>query len=195
MNTYLLYDPALNGAYTQLILTQQYPMHKSLFAGTKDEGLDDVAPYIFQIDDQFGQKVVQKPIIELKAVVFVQAAGTIETVAAHFRPFIYQKLKGREYFFRFWDARVLFKFLPTCDKEQIKTFFEDLDSLTIADETNPESAIRYSHDHGRLQLTKVSLSTVFGDNTAGVPQAVITSPLTEDESAKPAPKKPRTFLS
>ena len=207
MNTYLLYDPALNGDYTQLILQQQYPTHRSLFAGTKDEGLDDVAPFIFQIDGQFGQKIVQQPLIELKASVFVHAKGPLEAVAAHFRPFIYQKLKGREFYFRFWDARVLIKFLPTCDKEQIRTFFEDLDSLTMVEEMSSEEARRYTHDYGRLLITKVPLNTILGDNRAAMPaEASPTAPTAAkpvestasapaaDEPEKPV-KKRRTFLS
>ena len=48
--TYLLYDTALNGDYTLVILRQQYPDSVSLFEGTKDESLADIAPYLFQID-------------------------------------------------------------------------------------------------------------------------------------------------
>ena len=194
MKTYLIYDPALNGAYTQLILQQQYPVHASLFAGTKDEGLDDVVPFIFQIDTQFAQKVAEKPVIELKAVTIVQAGGTLDAVNAHFRPFIYQKLKGREFYFRFWDARVLVKFLPTCDKEQIRTFFGDLESVIIADEEIPGSGIRYSHDYGRLQASQVPLSAIFGEPaTREIAGITITQSETE-EPGKPA-RKPRTFLS
>jgi hypothetical protein len=207
MNTYLLYDPALNGDYTMLILQQQYPIHRSLFAGTKDEGLDDVAPFIFQIDGQFGQKIVQRPLIELKASVFVYAAGPLEGVAAHFRPFIYQKLKGREFYFRFWDARVLIKFLPTCDKEQIRTFFENIDSLTMVEEMAAEEAQHYRHDHGRLLITKVPLSAILGEKAVEMPAEDMPSPTSTttttttttattaaDEPTTPV-KKRRTFLS
>jgi len=194
MNTYLIYDPAINGAYTQLILQQQYPVHRSLFAGTKDEGLDDVAPFLFQTDELFAQKVMYQQLIELKAVVFLKAEGSLEAVATHFRPFIYQTLKGREYFFRFWDARVLAKFLPTCDKEQIKTFFEDLESLTIADESNAAQDICYRHDHGRLLISSVPSATVSGAQPVAV-QVDKTGPGKSEDTGSTEAKKRRTFLS
>jgi hypothetical protein len=131
-------------------------------------------------------------VIELKAVTVVQAEESLDVVNAHFRPFIYQKLKGREFYFRFWDARVLTKFLPTCDKEQIRTFFEGLHSVIIADEENPGGAIRYDHDHGRLQTSPIPLSTVFGEPAASETAEVTISRIRTEDPGKPG-KKPRTF--
>ena len=193
MNTYLLYDPALNGAYMQLILQQQYPIHYALFAGTKDEALADVSPWLFQIDDAFGQKIMQQPLIELQATILLAADADPEALAAHLRQFIYQTINGREYFFRFWDARVLEKFLPDCSKEQIKTFFEGLFSITAIYSGDQGQAMRYQQERGRLQITMIPIEEVFKEpaDTSSSPMDIMQT----NPEEKEAPKKGRTFLS
>lgn len=202
MNTFLLYDPALNGAYTQYILQQQYPTHVSLFAGTKDESLDDVAPILFQIDNSFADKVLTKPLIELAAVTLWFSDLKLENLANHLRQFIYQKIKGREYYFRLWDARVMRKFLPTCSKEQIRTIFEGVDALGIVDEQDPAMLLQYRQDHGRQSRSTIPLEDVYGKESqtpAGPPQPASAKPVDQPPSATqqagpPQRKKGRSFL-
>jgi len=159
--TYLIYDTALNGDYTRIILHQEYPNAVSLFEGTKDEALSDIAPYIFEIDNQFVQKVTTRPLIELEGAIVIETGEKLPDLAEHLRTFIYQTIKGRECYFRFWDGRILRKFLPTCSKEQITAFFGPMEVLTMRD-TNPAMAVQYRQERGKLLTLNMPAANYFG---------------------------------
>jgi hypothetical protein len=130
---YIIYDTALNGLYTLMQLQQHYPVHESLFKGTRDEPLIDVAPYIFLINDN-GEKISSDREISIQSILVIESNQNLEILASHFREFIYQKINGRECYFRFWDARVIKKFLPGCSQMQLSLFFRNINSITVRDE-------------------------------------------------------------
>ncbi len=128
--TYIIYDTALHGLAGLLKLQDMYPLHQSLFKGTKDEMLFDVAPYIFQVDDELYNKCSELS-ISLERCLLVDSEKDIQKISDHFRKFIYQTINKREYFFRFWDGRVLQKFLPTCEENQLILFFNGVRSYGV----------------------------------------------------------------
>lgn len=160
---FLIYDTALNGPYTLMILQKYYSVNQSLFKGTKDEAIMDVSPWLFQIDDQLEKNLSNEIAIALQSVLLVESKKDMQSVCAHFKSFIYQTINGREYFFRFWDARVLKKFLPTCDKKQIAELFGPIDHFIIEADSQEES-IKFSHVNGTLQQTKIPADPVFSKN-------------------------------
>lgn len=129
---YIIYDTALNGQYTLLQLQESYPVNDSLFAGSRDEALTDVAPYVIRIDADFKTKL-QGPLISLHQLIFVETEDSLTQVIQHFQPFIYKKREDKEYFFRFWDARVLSKFLSNESLLNPERFFGASKALLIED--------------------------------------------------------------
>ena len=149
---YLIYDTALNGLYTLTQLQQQYPANRSLFKGTKDESLVDVAPYVFLVNE-VSEKILNDADVSLKCVLVIETPLNLEMVAGHFREFIYQKVRGRECYFRFWDARVLKKFLPTCNDIQLNYFFRNINSISLPDD-DPAFVLQYRVQRSRLNTER-----------------------------------------
>lgn len=158
---YIIYDTALNSLHTLLLLQKYYGVNESLFKGTKDQSLIDVSPWLFRIDDKLKENLSNEMEVSLQFPLLFEAAGDIHMLAAHFRKFIYQTIDGREYFFRFYDPRVLEKFLPTCDKDQIREFFGPVQYF-MAEGKTPEEAIQYWQEKGYLKWQAIPVKEVFG---------------------------------
>lgn len=156
---YILYDTALNGPYTLMLLQNAYPVNQSLFKGTKDEVLSDVAPYLFQVDDQLFKKI-NDPIASLKAIVVLESAEKINNLLSHFHQFIYIKKNGQENYFRFWDARVLAKFLPESNDEKLNDFFEGITCFYNINSENAKAESFYLK-RGKLQTADMGLHKLF----------------------------------
>jgi hypothetical protein len=98
--------------------------HESLFAGDLGEMLADVAPYVvdFHRDSaffpwwfaQWGKSIG----------VLVEAPVTLPDLRRHFRTLLMVRGEQRkQYYFRFYDPRVLRVFLPSCTPEELRQFF------------------------------------------------------------------------
>jgi hypothetical protein len=146
---YLLYDTALNSGYTLMLLKKHYGKNRSLFAGTKDAVLADSGPWLFEVDDRLGENLDSEIGASNRYPVLLDSAEDIDAVCTHLQRFIYQTIDGREYFFRFWDGRVLGKFLPTCDKKQVEDLFGNIQCFLVGGEW--PGAMRFSHRNGVLK--------------------------------------------
>jgi hypothetical protein len=131
---FLIFDTAINDQYSLIQLQKQYENNKSLFHGTKDEALSDISPYIFEIDASLFDKM-DKPLINLNQLVYFETDETIDKVVDHFQQFIYKLIYNKEYFFRFWDARVLTRYLQECNADQLSLFFGNVRSFFVEDPT------------------------------------------------------------
>lgn len=129
---FLIFDTAINDQYTLIQLQKQYINHKSLFHGTKDEALFDISPYIFEIDSSLFEKK-EEPLLNLNQMVYVQTNESLEEVIIHFQQFIYKLINNKEYFFRFWDARVLIRYLHDSNVEQLNLFFGNVIAFFVED--------------------------------------------------------------
>jgi hypothetical protein len=150
---YIVYDSALNGLSGLIALQHRFPVHRSLFKGTKDEMLIDVAPYLFHVEEDFLQKIEGLD-IPLEGLLVVESNKELDKVCEHLQRFIYQTINKREYFFRFWDSRVLLKFLPTCEESQLKMFFDGVKSYTLKTEQGIKQFLFTSYG---LKTSKVDL--------------------------------------
>ena len=63
---------------------------------------------------------------------------------------------GHEYFFRYYDSRVLKVFLPTCNEEQVETFFRACSSISTYSEDFTK-AIRYSAPQNVLKVEELDI--------------------------------------
>lgn len=156
---YILFDTALNGLYTLMILQKNYPENRSLFEGTKDKDLFDVAPYIFKVDEFFFEKIAD-PYVSMEAMVAFEAESEMDVLVDHFHQFMYQKINGRENYFRFWDARVLARFLPACNDSRLNDFFEGI-SCYYRLENKDNSITKYFIKRGKLQTDILPMNKLF----------------------------------
>jgi hypothetical protein len=105
----------------------------SLYRGTADEQYWAFAPYLFAVDgdllDWIATDLWTGP-----WGIFAVADGEIEAVRRHFRRFLLvQAPDGEQWYFRFYDPRVLPTFLETSDEQQLSEFFPRLQALVIPD--------------------------------------------------------------
>jgi len=108
-------------------------LHYSLYDGPEGESLDDVAPYLVQLN-------ARSPLTELLIRqkwgqswgVFLWALTDFKTLRRQLRRFlIVQDAKGKDMYFRFYDPRVLRAFLPTCTPDELNDFFGPIGSFLI----------------------------------------------------------------
>ena len=65
----------------------------------------------------------------------------------------------KEYFFRFYDPRVLRVFLPTCNAKQLKEFFGPVEQF-ICEDQNPDFVLVFTFEENSLTTTRISKNDV-----------------------------------
>jgi Domain of unknown function (DUF4123) len=129
-------------------LYEMRPPHYCLFRGELEPDMTEVAPYVVQLIQgapftdwvlgDFGKNWG----------IFVQSLHSIKEMRRHFRAlFTVYDETGKPMIFRFYDPRVLHKFLPTCGGDELKTFFGKVDMFFAEDEkTKKFAAFRLEND-------------------------------------------------
>jgi hypothetical protein len=95
----------------------------SLYRGPAEEDLSAIAPYLVAVDDEvlawIGSALWSSP-----WGIFAVTDAPLEDVRTHFRRFLLVDAPdGDKWYFRFYDPRVLPRFLATCDSAQLSDFF------------------------------------------------------------------------
>lgn len=161
---YLLYDTALNEEYTRIQLQALYPVHGSLFEGTKDEALQDVAPFLFLIDAEFPEKV-NAPLFRLDDVMYVETVATLEELRTHFQQFIYRHVHQQAYYFRFWDARVFRRYADEQAGQSMEAFFGPCEALILDDDAK-QGMLRYSLSRQKnIMISRLARNDFFASIT------------------------------
>lgn len=105
----------------------------SLYRGTADEMYWAFAPYLFAVDGDVLDWIVAELWSEPWGI-FAIADADLEAVRRHFRRFLLvQAYDGEQWYFRFYDPRVLPTFLETSDQHQLRELFPRLKALLVAD--------------------------------------------------------------
>jgi len=117
---------------------------ESLFENKKAIKLSMVAPYLVFIPPPYS---ILEELLPLSWGnhwgIFFNANASFNDVLIHFRKFLLVKIKsGKELFFRYYDPRVLSKFLPTCDSKQLYDFFGPVKTIYM-DDIDPSKLIKY----------------------------------------------------
>ncbi|MGE0442205.1 MAG: DUF4123 domain-containing protein [Gemmatimonadales bacterium] len=141
------------------LLEAQEAAFDSLYAGEAGLELAEVAPYLVTA-------AAGSPFTEwFFGTAWGQSAGVAivsdaepEALRTHFRRFLMVATEsGQTLYFRFYDPRVLRIFLPTCDAEQLATFFGPVTAFLVEDE-DPDRAIRFSLADGTLATETIELT-------------------------------------
>lgn len=85
--------------------------------------------------------------------IFVQSPRSMIEMRRHFRALmqVYDE-RGNAIKFRFYDPRVLSKFLPTCNGGELRTLFGDVEAFYTETDADNEM-MRYRIENGNLKTT------------------------------------------
>jgi hypothetical protein len=135
----------------------------SLYKGEPEEVLADVAPYLVNLSR--GSEI-NKDLIQWIAetcwgdscAVFLESDMDLQGLLTHFQQFLMVTDEaGKPFYFRFYDPRVLRIYLPTCNTDELTTFFGPVHSFFMEDEST-ENIIHFVLSGEELLSDNYSLS-------------------------------------
>lgn len=86
--------------------------------------------------------------------IFARSRYSLTEVRKHFRKFLtVYDAAGNPLLFRYYDPRVLRKFLPTCDAESLSAMFAGVTSYLA--ENGATEFLRFEQDNGKLNSTAI----------------------------------------
>ncbi len=161
LSSFLILDAARMGE--QIIRAKELnPEHRSLFHGLKNtEGLSGVAPYLFQYepDSDFFTWFLENGWGKSWGII-VMSDTRLRHLHSHFQEFLNVKTEdGKEFYFRFYDPRVIGTFLLSCDPGQLRDFFDDITRF-IVEKPGTDTITLYSLIKGTLQVNEDTISSL-----------------------------------
>lgn len=143
------------------------PEYVCLYRGDLDPDLAEVAPYLVQLqpESQFTDWVAVDGWGKHWGI-FVRSTQDLAAMRRHLRTLLtVHDADGRPLLFRFYDPRVLSVFLPTCNAEQLKTFFGPIDSFLL-ETPAADTLLRFRLIDGGLKKEKRTFTTEIQENLA-----------------------------
>jgi hypothetical protein len=130
----------------------------TLFLPELESGLADVAPYVVPIEEDDGYLDNWARRWGTNAGVLLSSSVDLEATRAHLRKvFVVQDDQDQEFFFRFYDPRVLRSFLPTCSGSQLAEFFGPLVTFFVEAE-DPSLILVFTLGSAGLQTRTVEVA-------------------------------------
>jgi hypothetical protein len=120
----------------------------SLYRGLPEERYAAIAPWLVTVDpatfDWLTRQLWSRP-----WGVFVIADAGLDTIRTQLRRFLtVQAPDGERWYFRFYDPRVLMRYLETCTADELAVFFGPIDEFALTDPSyrvlrlRPAAAVR-----------------------------------------------------
>jgi hypothetical protein len=129
-----------------------------LHPGEKAEELAWVAPYLVALEhkDNLTRWVLNKGWGNSWGI-FFRSNASFSELKRHFRSLltVYDE-EGKSLYFRYYDPRVLRIYLPTCNEEEIKTFFGPVDLFILEHEAS-EKLIKIGRGDGGILTENVKM--------------------------------------
>jgi len=126
-----------------------------LYSEENARELIDVAPYLINCNTN---PLLAEWLLQEKGNsygYFFESSASIEQLINHFKKFIFAcDEKGRHYFFRFYDPRVIRIYLPTCSKDELMNFF-GLVSRFIVEKESSENIDLFYMNNGQLIIKEI----------------------------------------
>ena len=139
---------------------------QSLFLPDLHPHLWNVAPYLVPVEPQSGYLDHWAPHWDKNVGVLLVSAAPPDTLHEHLRKiFVVRDEQGQEYFFRFYDPRVLRGFLPTCSPAQLAEFFGPVDAFMAP--TEGAGLATFSVSAGKLVVDVRDDAPVTATGTTG----------------------------
>lgn len=108
----------------------------SLYRGLAEENLSGIAPYLFRLDGRHFDWLTATLWSEPWGV-FALSDGSLEDLRRHFRRFLVVESPDpacESWYFRFYDPRVLTKFLAACTPEEVKEVYGPVRAFGVTDQ-------------------------------------------------------------
>ena len=140
----------------QMKIYETRPPNYCLLRGELKPDMAEVAPYVVQLipGAPFTDWVLGD--FGKNWGIFVQSLHSIKEMRRHFRALltIYDET-GKPMLFRFYDPRVIQKFLPTCSSDELKTFFGKVDNFFAEDEKTKKLTV-FRLENDELKQTELN---------------------------------------
>ena len=105
----------------------------SLYRGSAEEDLFAIAPYLFRVDLETFDWITGD-LWPTPWGIFALADLALDAVRLHFRRFLtVEAPNGESWYFRFYDPRVLPKYLATCTDGEVTEFFGPIRAFGVTD--------------------------------------------------------------
>lgn len=139
-------------------LFEMKPPNYCLLTGDLEPDMAEVAPYLIRLYP--GTPFTDFLLKECWGKhwgIFVHAIPPLKEMRKHFRSLItvYDET-GNPMMFRYYDPRVLQSFLPTCEGDETKTFFGEV-QLYFAESEDKENLVRFENQDGNLKQSKLNI--------------------------------------
>ena len=128
-----------------------------LYDGDLPPALALCAPYLVELgkgDNAFAEWLLVEGWGDSRGI-FLLSDKTRGLLRKHFRTFLMVKRGGKSVYFRYYDPRVLRRYLPTCNAEELEFVFGPVQAFLCEGET-PETILRYSRVEGELVTEEVA---------------------------------------
>jgi hypothetical protein len=127
-----------------MALHEKQPDYICLYRGELQPDMAEVAPYLIQLEhDDLITEWILKNGWGGHWGIFFQAKAGIKEMRRHLRRFlVVHDESAKPLLFRFYDPRVLRKYLPTCTPAELKEFFGNIESILLEDE-NPKNISKF----------------------------------------------------
>jgi Domain of unknown function (DUF4123) len=103
----------------------------SLYRGSAEEYLESIAPYLVVVDTELFDWINGTLWSEPWGV-FAISDSSLAALRTHFRKFLLvESPAGEEWYFRYYDPRVLARYLPTCTETELNEFFGSVSTFAV----------------------------------------------------------------
>lgn len=138
-----------------LKIYEMQPHSVCLYRGELEPDLAEVAPYLVELfpDTTFTEWLLSEGLSGKHWGIFARSPFSLTELRKHFRKFltVYDDA-GNPLLFRYYDPRVLVKFLPTCDQESLEKLFNRVTDYLAED--GKSGFKRFELFNGKLQTAE-----------------------------------------
>ena len=141
-------------------LYETRPPKYPLISGELTPDMVHVTPYLVQLlpNGDFTNWVIDE-FYGKNWGIFVHCRFSITEMRRHFRALMsVHDEDGNPMMFRFYDPRVIRKFLPTCETDQIETFFGKVETFFVEAEEG-ETLLSYKFQNDELKQDEIDLAS------------------------------------
>jgi hypothetical protein len=135
---------------------EMQPHSVCLYRGELAPDLAEVAPYLIELipETTFTDWLLTEGLSGKSWGIFARSPFSLTEMRKHFRKFltVYDEA-GNPLLFRFYDPRVLVKFLPTCDAESLNSLFGRVTDYFA--ENGADEFMRFEMKNGKLQTATI----------------------------------------
>ncbi len=140
-------------------LYEQQPEHVCLYRGEMEPDIAETAPYLVNLEREtaFSDWIIEKGWGNHWGI-YALSDETMTVLRNHFRRFlIVNDPENKPLYFRYYDPRVLRKYLPTCGAKDLATIFGPVTSYYLESEY-PKSASRFRMEAGSLFRDEMAIA-------------------------------------